>query len=45
MQWTQTSTLVLADRWFAALLAPLVRWHLRRSKRRAMRAAKLQLER
>jgi hypothetical protein len=45
MQWTQTSTLVLADRWFAALLAPLVRWHLPRGTRRVMRAARRQLER
>jgi uncharacterized protein YndB with AHSA1/START domain len=43
--WTQTNTLVLADRWFAALLAPLVRWQLRRSTVRAMRAAQRLLER
>ena len=44
-QWTQTNTLVLADRWFAPMLAPLVRWQLRRGTRRAMRAARCALER
>jgi hypothetical protein len=40
--WTQTNSIEV--RAIAALLAPLVRWNLRRATRRAMRTAKRALE-
>ena len=42
--WTQTNALELGDTWLARLLAPMVRWNMSKSTRRAMRAAKRMLE-